>query len=95
VDLEVEQTCLGAEHGSRFWFGDESQTVVVLIAEKSSLNSSRTSRRLSGIVPNSRHRQEVFDVALFTIEDLSQALLQLIAHGLSKLEEIIRSNINL
>jgi hypothetical protein len=95
VDFEVEQASLCAEHGSCFGLGDECQTVVVLVAEEASLDRSSSGRGFASIIPDSRHSQEVFDVALLTVEDLTQTLLQLIAHCLSELEEVVGSNVNL
>jgi hypothetical protein len=94
VHLQVQQTSLGTEHGGSFRFGNKSQTVVVLVAQETSLNRSSSCRSLASIVPDSGHGKEVPDIALFSVKDLAQALLELVAHSLSQLEEVVGSNID-
>lgn len=62
-------------HTCCFWFSDKSQTIVIFVSEEASLNGSSTGGSLGGIVPDGGHSQVVPDVALFTVEDLSQRLL--------------------
>jgi hypothetical protein len=95
VHLQVQQTGLGTEHGGSFRLGDESKTIVVLVAEETSLNGSSSCRSLASVVPDSRHGEKVPNVALFSVEHLAQALLQLVTHSLSQFEEVVGSNIDL
>jgi hypothetical protein len=95
VDFQVEQTSLGAEHGSCFGLSDEGQAVVVLITEETSLNGCRSGSSFASIVPNSRHGQEISNVPLFSVEHLSQSLLKLVSHRLSQLEQVVGCDVNL
>lgn len=94
VDLQVQQPRLGAEHGRGFRLGDQREAVVILVAQEAGLDGRRSCRSFAGVVPDGGHGQKVPDVALFSVEDLTQALLQLVAHGLSQLEQIIGGNID-
>ena len=94
MHLEVEETGLGAEHGCGLWFGDQGEAVIVLVTQETSLDGSCSCRGLASIVPDSGYGEEVSDVALFSVENLSQALLQLIAHCLSQLEEVVGGDVD-
>jgi hypothetical protein len=95
VNLQVQQPSLGTEHGCRLGFRDERQTVVILISQETGLDGRSTSSSLSCIVPNGRDGQEITDVALLSVEHLSQSLLQLSSHRLPQLEEVICRYIDL
>jgi hypothetical protein len=86
MDLQVEQTGLGAEHGSCFGLGDEGQAVIVLVTQETSLDGCRSRGSFASVVPNGRHSQKVSDIPLFSVEDFSQSLLQLVSHRLAQLE---------
>lgn len=94
VYLQIEQTGLGTEHSCGLWFGDQSKAVIVLVAQEASLDSSCSCRGLASIVPDSRHCKKVSDVALFSVEYFTQALLQLVAHCLAQLEQVIGGDID-
>lgn len=94
VYLQIQQTSLRAEHGGGFGFSDEGETVIVLIAEEASLDRSGSRRSFTCIIPDGRDCEEVSNVALFSVEHFTQALLQLIAHSLSQLEEVVCCNVD-
>lgn len=95
TDLEVEKSGLGAEHGSSLRFGDQSQTVVVLVAQEAGLEGGRTSGSFRRIVPDGGYCEEISDIPLFSGKHLTQRLLQLSAGGLSQLEEIVCRDVDL
>ncbi|KAI6753122.1 hypothetical protein HG531_005291 [Fusarium graminearum] len=76
MNLEIKKTGLGAEQSGCLRFRDEGQTVIVLVTEEACLNSGSSGGGLSSIVPNGRDSQIVSDVALFSVEDLTQRFLQ-------------------
>lgn len=92
--LQVQQTGFGAEHGGSFGFGNEGEAVVILVAEEAGLDSSGSCCSLASIVPDSRHSEEVSNVALLSVENLTQTLLQLVTHCLSQLEEVVGGNVD-
>lgn len=94
VDLEVKNTGLGAEESSSFGFGNQSQAVIVLISEESSLNGSSTGGSLASIVPNGGDGEVVSDVALFSVEHVTKGLLKSDSHSLAELEEVIGGDID-
>jgi hypothetical protein len=59
------------------------------------LNGSGTCSGLSSIVPNSGHSEVVSDVAFFSVEHFTQCLLQLVAHRLPQVEEVVGGDIDL
>lgn len=54
-----------------------------------------TGRGLASIVPDGGHSQVVSDVALLSVKDLAQRLLQLVAHRLPQVEEVVGSHVDL
>lgn len=95
MDLDIQETGLGTEHGCGFRLGDQSQSVVILVAQEAGLNGGGTRCGLARIVPDGRHGQVVSDVTLLSVEHLTQRLLQLVAHGLSQVEKVIGGDIDL
>jgi hypothetical protein len=71
---QIEQPRLRAEHGGGLGFRDERQSIVIFVAQESSLDSGGARGGLAGIVPNGRHGQEVLDVGLLAGKDLSECL---------------------
>lgn len=94
VDLEVQNTSLGAEESGSFGFGNQSQAVIILISEKSSLDSGSTGSSLASIVPNGGDGEVVSDVALFSVEHVTEGLLESESHGLAELEEVVGGDID-
>lgn len=94
MHLEVEKTSLGAEHGCSLGLGNQGETVVILVTEEASLDGSCSCCGLASIVPDSRHGKKVSDVTLLSVEHLTQALLQLVTHCLSQLEEVVGGNVD-
>jgi len=94
VNFEVEETGLGAEHGGSFWFGDQGESVIVLVAQESCLYSSSPCRSFASIVPDGRYGQEIADIPLFSRKNFTQSLLEIVAHGLAQLEEVVGSDID-
>jgi hypothetical protein len=95
VDLEVEKPSLRAEHRGGFGFGDEGETVVVLVAEEASLDGGGARGGFGSVVPNGGHGEVVAYVALFAVKDLAERLLELVAHGGAKVEEVVGGDIDL
>lgn len=94
MHFEVEKTSLGAEHGCGFGFSDECKAVVVFVAEETSLDGGSSCRGLASIIPNGGDGEEVPDVAFLSCKDLTQRLLQVIAHCLSQLEQVVGSDVD-
>ena len=94
ADLQVEQAGLGAEDGGGLGLRDQGQTVVVLVPQEPRLEGGRTRGGLAGVVPDGRHGEVVSDVALLSRKYLTQGLLQLGAHGLAQLEEVVGGDID-
>lgn len=95
VNLEVEQTRLGAEQGRCFGLGNESQAVVVFVTQETSLDGRGSGGSLACVVPDSRYSEVVSDVSLLSVEHLAKSLLQRRPHGLAELEEVVGSDIDL
>lgn len=95
MDLEIQETSLGAKHGSGFRLSHECQPVVVLVPQETSLNGCCPGCSLACIVPNGGDSEVVSNVPLLAVEYLTESLLQLVAHCLAQVEEVVGCDIDL